>query len=208
MLILPVDLGKVGDYSALALIETKPEAYHIRHLQRLPLGTDYTTQVYVVAQLMALIRRQEQAEPVLVVDGTGVGAPVVDMFRKCGLRPIAITITSGQHVSTDMGLSGIGYHVPKADLIGALAVALQGNILKVSPKIPDSKAFLTELQNFKFRVSGSGNASFNAEGKDHDDLLMAVALGVWYAGRHPERRKDRCFGIAGGPRIHSAGHGM
>jgi hypothetical protein len=204
MLILSVDLGKVGDYTAVALIETKPEAYHIRHLQRLPLHTDYTTQVYVVAQLVALIRNQEQADPVLVVDGTGVGAPVVDMFRKCGMRPIAITITSGSHVSPDTGLSGAGFCVPKQDLIGALAVALQGNILKVSPKIPDSKAFLIELQNFKFRVTGSGNASFNAEGKDHDDLLMAVAMGIWYAGRHRERKKDHVWAVSGGRRVPSA----
>ncbi len=35
----------------------------------------------------------------LIVDGTGVGVPVVEMFRAAGLRPVPIWITGGDAVS-------------------------------------------------------------------------------------------------------------
>ena len=49
----------------------------------------------------------------LVVDGTGVGAPVVDMFRQKRLVPIAITITGGDTVTGERD----NYRVPKRYLV-------------------------------------------------------------------------------------------
>ena len=39
----------------------------------------------------------------LVVDQTGVGRPVVDLFREVGLKPIAVTLTAGDAEKRDRG---------------------------------------------------------------------------------------------------------
>ena len=85
--------------------------YHLRHLKRFRLGTSYPAVVERVGEMLA-------GPPLwgcrqLVVDGTGVGAPVVDMFRQKGLVPIAITITGGDTVTGERG----NYRVPKRYLV-------------------------------------------------------------------------------------------
>ena len=56
---------------------------------------------------------------VLLVDKTGVGAPVCDMFVRANLNPFAITITGGKEVHAE----GNEIHVPKRDLAIAGASA-------------------------------------------------------------------------------------
>ena len=83
--ILGLDLGQTTDYSALAVLERPVESpskeviYALRHLQRFPLGTPYTTIVPGVARIAA--KPPLRGSP-LVVDQTGVGRPVVDMLRR------------------------------------------------------------------------------------------------------------------------------
>src|SRR5689334_10930492 len=105
--VIGLDLGQAQDYTALAIAEQVPQRveqprprienhYHIRHLERPPLGTKYTA---IVEQVQALMQ-QEPLSPQtpLVVDKTGVGAGVVDMFKAADLYPRAITITGGDAV--------------------------------------------------------------------------------------------------------------
>ena len=179
-----LDLGQAQDYTALTIIERKHfnyslprEQYHIRHLERPKLGTTYPAIVDRVRQLMTsgpLINRTA-----LVVDKTGVGAPVVDMFRKAGLRPTAITITGGNTVTVGDG----GYHVPKRDLVTTLQVLFQSGGLKVAGGLKLAPVLVEELLNFKVKINvKTAHDSYEAwrEGI-HDDLVLAVALACWYA---------------------------
>src|SRR5437868_5134882 len=111
-----LDLGQANDYSALAALRIARSAddgaksYDVVKLARQPLGTLYTT---IVAQTKALLMTPEMHGADLVVDRTGVGAAVVDMFKDAGMRPHAITITGGLDVVTD----GPDHtKVPKRDL--------------------------------------------------------------------------------------------
>jgi hypothetical protein len=182
-----LDLGQAQDYTAIAVVErkgfryeAKPDEYHIRHLERPKLGTPYPAIVDRVRQLMTsgpLINRTA-----LVVDKTGVGAPVVDMFRKAGLRPVAITITGGNSVGSGDG----GYHVPKRDLVTTLQVLFQTGRLKVAAGLPEARTLVEELLNFKVKINvKTAHDSYEAwrEGI-HDDLVLAVALACWYGERH------------------------
>jgi hypothetical protein len=76
-----VDLGKREDFSALAMIEHdvgQPQApYNVRWLWRWPRETDYRTVVAHTAQWMARVSPGQRA---LVVDASGVGDAVVEMF--------------------------------------------------------------------------------------------------------------------------------
>jgi len=178
-----LDLGQAQDYTALVAIERKayrydprPYEYHIRHLERPKLGTPYPA---IVEQVQALMRsRQLLNQATLVVDATGVGRPVVDLFRKAGLRPVAITITGGNAVT----VGGGGFHVPKRDLVTTLQVLFQSGRLKVAGRLPLAPVLIEELLNFKVKINvKTAHDSYEAwrEGV-HDDLVLAAALACWY----------------------------
>src|SRR5436190_3653744 len=64
------------------------------HLERYELHTPYPEIVQGVGKLIQTPPLRLEVTP-LIVDGTGVGAPVVDMMRQAGLGPTSVTITAG-----------------------------------------------------------------------------------------------------------------
>jgi hypothetical protein len=116
----------------------------------------------------------------LLVDGTGVGTPVVEMFRKAGLHPVPIWITGGETTSR----KGQIIRVPKRELVSVLQVLLQCQRLKFPRGIPESQILIEELLAFRAKISSSGNDTYEAwREKDHDDLVLALALSCWYGER-------------------------
>jgi hypothetical protein len=99
-LLAGLDLGQVGDPTALSVLEQTHDTergsamYHCHHLQRFQLGTEYTE---VCSRVAALFNSGPYAvhDIILVVDGSGVGRPVVEMLRRynmpVSLRPMVIT---------------------------------------------------------------------------------------------------------------------
>ena len=184
------------------------------YIQRVELHTPYTKIVEQTATLLRLLSEPQLArEPIeltahdgwkvitsgpitmvepkvtLVLDYTGVGRPVLDMFldaQHAGKIPdsvdiIAVTITGGQHVTWDE----YGVHVPKRELVGTTQRLFQDQRLKVANGLPMAPALLEELKGFKAVISSTGHISYQA-GEDwrsapHDDLVLALALACWYA---------------------------
>ena len=199
LFIAGLDLGQASDYSALAILEVipppplelvddwtgrieripsqAPPALHVRHLERFPLGTRYPKIVVAVQERLAPVRAL-RAETALVVDKTGVGAPVVDLFADAGLAPIPITITAGTEPTPD----GTGWHVPKRDLVSTLQVVLQAQRLKVAESLPEAATLTRELLQFKVKITLAANDIYGTwrEGQN-DDTVLAVAMAVWYA---------------------------
>jgi hypothetical protein len=183
LFVVGLDLGQSVDYSAISIIEAG-EDYLVRYLSRWKLGTPYPKIVEDVEKLMSQLPTGDTL-PILAIDQTGVGAPVVDMFRALEgdwyLR--AIHITGGSGVSIDRGVT----YVPKRDLVAAVVIALQTDQLKVSPKLDHAKVLKEELGNFKVRISDSGHDSYGAgddwRSGNHDDMVLSVAMGVWCAKR-------------------------
>lgn len=178
--IVGLDLGQVNDYTALSIIQPVVDELHVRHLERLR-GVPYPQ---IVEQTVALMRRPALAGAALVIDQTGCGRPVFDMFVAAGLKPIGVTITGGDAVS---GNVRDGYRTPKRDLVAAAQVALQNGSLKVASSLDLAQTLVAELLNFRVTISLSGHDSYGAgpstawrEG-NHDDLLLSVALAVWFS---------------------------
>lgn len=151
----------------------------VRHLERFDLQTPYPTIVARVASLMRmppLFGRR----CVLLVDKTGVGGAVVDMFIQSWLAPIAITIHGGSSVSRDPGR--MGYRVPKRDLVGAVQVLLQNRLLKVASALPDAAILRTELANFRMKIDPrTAHDSYEHWRENaHDDLVLATAMPCWF----------------------------
>ena len=184
-----VDLGQAADYTAVSVLQAVDEQYLIRHLQRYPLGTSYPAVVSSVTSLS-----QRIGECVLILDGTGVGAPVTDMFREAGGSPIAITITGGNTASFTESSNALDpsvkleklthWNVPKKDLISAVSVVLQTQKLRIAQGLPEADQLVHELMNFRVRISDAGHDSYNSwRERDHDDLVLSVAMAVYVANR-------------------------
>ena len=167
-----VDLGQAQDYTALAVVERVHEL-HLRHLDRLPLGAAYPAVVEHVSDLMQAL----PARSALVVDAGGPGRPVVDAMRVAGLKPIAVSITSGKHTRRTTGM----IYAPKRELVRGLVTAFEGGRLKIAKGLPLASAFIDELRAFRVTLTAKGRDTYAARSGEHDDLVIAVALAVWGA---------------------------
>jgi hypothetical protein len=173
---LGLDLGQAHDPSALVILERGAARTDAIDIRRWPLGTPYPAIVADVEQLRGL---PALIDAHLVIDGTGVGRGVVDMFRANGARRIVpVLITSGAHAHQDE----FGYWlVPKKELVGAVQVGLQAGTLKIAAALEHSKTLLNELTQFQAKITDAANVVTGAwrEGQ-HDDMVLALALALWY----------------------------
>lgn len=148
-----------------------------RHLERMR-GEPYPAVVAHVAKLMGAL---PPLGVTLVVDATGVGAPVVDLLRQAGLFPVPVIITGGESVSRDRGT----WHVPKRELVGAVQAGLQTDRLKIAPESPLAGVLVAELDAFRVTIDArTRHDSYAAwRERDHDDLVLATALPLWLRDR-------------------------
>ena len=108
-------------------------------MERLPLGTPYPGIVGHIGRLMGKLPSAE-----LVIDFTGVGRPVFDMFRFSGITPVGVLITSG---AAETG-GGPIYGVPKLDLVSRLQALLHEGRLKIHKDLAEADTLVRELQDF------------------------------------------------------------
>jgi hypothetical protein len=176
-----LDLGQAADYTAIAVLERTDGAdgararYALRHLER----TRERPYPEIVARVVALLGEPALAGATLIVDATGVGAPVVDELRRAGVRPVAVTITGGDTVTHE----GQAYRVPKRDLVSAVLMLLQQERLQVSAALPLADTLVRELLAFRVRINvRTGHDSYEAwREREHDDLVLSACLAAWYA---------------------------
>lgn len=214
--VVGLDLGQVSDHSALVSIRReqevpdveKPKALDWNELAHLPAfskeslptparcycniaerferGISYTTLVENVTKLFEDPRFVGQP---LVVDGTGVGRPVVDLFRtaKINCRLVPVTITGGGTAGMlgKVSVDEWGYwHVPKKELVSCVQVLLGTGRLEVAPGLRHAATLIHELKNFSYKIRDTGNVSLEAwREKDHDDLVLALAMAAWHGER-------------------------
>lgn len=175
-----LDLGQLQDFSALAVVErTRPAGddepqFAVRHLHRWPLLTGYPR---IVADVRAMFDAPPLKDSTLVIDRTGVGVAVTDQFRAAGiaagLRPYAITAGRTPGRGT----------VPKVELVGVLQTLLGTRRLKFAGGLALTDVLVRELGLFRAKVTADRNETFESwRERDHDDLVLALALACW-AGR-------------------------
>lgn len=231
---LGLDLGQASDFSALAGVRERdqtpeeraaqlaeydaltggrgdapppPEPHHdVPRLHRWPLGTPYPAIVAGTLNLLAgMCRRQPGDAIALVVDYTGVGRPVFDLFAgpllALPVELVAVTITSGNAPSFAVRDDGhADWHVPKKALVSAAQIMLQGRRLHIAKGLPEAATLQEELKNFKMKITISANAQYEAwrDGM-HDDLVLAEALATWALLHGPLGQPF--YAAAGGERV-------
>ncbi len=173
--------GEPGQYG-YAVRERRDKVVHHRltFLYRFQLGTSYPDVVDAVQRLLEQLPAMRD-KPALAVDTTGVGRPVFDMMKAKGLQPIGITITAGSDV---VEKAKDDVRVPKRLLASILQVVLQTERLKIAAEMELTPLLTRELETFKVKINVAGSETFEAwREADHDDLVLAAALAVWWAER-------------------------
>jgi len=194
-----LDLGFSQDYSALSLLETRTTTkienqkilyqvdYFMSHLERFPLNTEYPIIVERVSSMFQ-DRRLEQ-NGTLIIDRTGVGEPVGQLFEKKSIQLVSIVITGGEEVvEKDPYL----FHVPKRILVNSLAILSQFGRLKVTKEIPLCVTFSNELKDFAYKLDKkSGHDVYEGISGSHDDLVISTSLAAWYGMREDRHMEEQ-----------------
>ena len=75
-------------------------------------------------------------------------------------------------------------NVPKTDLIAGVQVALEQGHLRIAKKMREAGSLKRELLDVRMQRRESGGIRFGADAYgQHDDLVIALALAVWQAGK-------------------------
>ncbi|MET3990586.1 hypothetical protein [Bradyrhizobium sp. RT10b] len=202
--VVGVDLGKSVDSTAIGVMhhtikgmgsgkadhvtkiwrQDSVQRFDLLHLQRLPLGMNYVAQAHAIGELM---RREplKSAKAKLVIDQSGVGAGVVDLMEANGLRPIRLQITAGSEQTQEGNI----FRVAKTILISKLEAGMHSKELHVAAELSEADSLRDELRDFQRHVTASGANTWSARAGKHDDIVLAVSYGIWWATSGP--RTDR-----------------
>ena len=201
-----LDVGQMQDPSALVILDREMRLlqgqlepyYFCGHLERIPLQTPYPVMVRGVRERVERIGER----CVLVIDATGVGQGVVDLFREAwttydsfsGQRQtlpgkptiVALTFTHGSRASSERWDT---WTVPMLDIIMRLVVVLQQRRLTAAQGLEEFPMLVKEAQAFQWRVATAKDDDpyLSFKSGAHDDLLKALASAVWWAEKYSIR---------------------
>lgn len=193
-----LDLGEEVDYTALNIMRVDdPEMGNehprmtVLHLERYRnvLYPDVANKV-----LQRLMKPPIWGQVELVVDATGVGRAVTDIFSKLSVPFRGVVITGGDNETISGGWQrdeyGNEFHrpvyhrVPKKTLVGAAIVPFQQGLLKISRRLALAETFRKEMAGFRWKQNPrTGNETVEHREGEHDDLILSVSLSAWSALR-------------------------
>jgi hypothetical protein len=181
-----LDLGQLADYSALSVIERIEDQefyrYECRHIERFPLGLPYPRIVARVGDLRARTPLARNCQ--LVIDNSGVGVAVADMFSEAGIPYIGVTITGGVGWHRE---SWRRWYVSKHLLVSTIQKFLSSEALGISRQLPEAALLRSELQNFRVKVSKTAHEIYESREGEHDDITCSLAVALFVA-EHPGHR--------------------
>lgn len=186
-----VDIGQKRDPTALAVAEVehrrrgqasqpKESHYLIRFLERLPLGTPYPEVARHIARVCQQVRRRTGKRPILYVDATGVGQPILDLLNGAAIEvesTWAVYFTRGEkrrEFSAERRIT-----LGKAFLVNRLQALLQHQRIHLPKGHREAGALIRELLDYEIRVGENAAAKFGAfRSGTHDDLVTALGLAI------------------------------
>lgn len=203
--VIGVDIGQKQDPSAVVVVELlKPQGntlkdstgakivslFYVRHVERMELGTSFVNVASRVGDIVRnLVDRNLSEQPRLVVDATGLGAPVTelihDSLQGTSVTPISATFTHGDRFEVKWRLKE--WKVGKAYLVSRLQVLLQCKRIKL-PQTDEAQQLANELLEYEIKVDQDANDKYGAfKVGTHDDLVTALGLAV-LLGKRPLKR--------------------
>lgn len=175
------DFGSVTEMHHGGTSSKHIENLDVKEAVRFALGTPYTEIVSMVLDAMSKLESGKEDHE-LVIDATNNTA-LVDYLRqehgarRCNFRIEPVTITGGGASGFEKGM----HKVPKIQLIQQTQLALEQKILRFAQELEHLGTLVKELENYQVSISDTGSEIYNARSNEHDDLVLALALPVWYA---------------------------
>jgi hypothetical protein len=159
-----LDLGRVKDYSALAIAEKRENNFLLRHLKIWPNETSYATVIGYVKTLQD---------------------------RWGGFCKLRVDSTRQDYVVEDMknseidNVEGVHFSSPRKEEMATLLKQRMINNRFWFPfftwERPYRGEFVTELNVERFELRKDGSISFNHPQGTHDDVFWAIALALYSA---------------------------
>ncbi|NWF86506.1 hypothetical protein HXY32_01625 [Candidatus Bathyarchaeota archaeon] len=149
-----VDLGKLQDYSALAITKAEDNTIKLFYMYEFPLETPYNNVIGHLARAHEKFHFQK-----VLIDQSGVGEPILEEIHNQN-----IDCAEGVKFTTET----------KEKLLCGLKITMEQEKLA----IPYERRLCQQINEQQYSYSKSGHLQFNHPLNSHDDMLWALALAV------------------------------
>jgi len=195
------------DFTSFAVIkmeflpELKDFKYKLVGLDRIK-GVEYPKVVELIVNTVKKLevsgRGSTMDGPHLCMDASGLGAPVRDYLKEYaifgggihGRKIFPVVFTGGNGARLDPITHN--FNISKSIIIGNFQGLMQHKRFGYAPDLAALPLLEKEIGSFKYHLTSSGHASFDAESGAHDDLICAICIpliiGEWqYRRRMPPK---------------------
>jgi len=156
-----LDLGKLQDHSALAIVQKDAETLKLVYAHQFPLQTPYTEVIATVARTNQKFHLQKT-----LVDQTGIGEPILEE-----LHNQTVTNAEGTKLTQDA----------KTEILTHLKLTMEQQRLA----LPYDKHLCQQINDQQYAYTRNGKLSFSHPPNTHDDQLWALALAVYATRTEP-----------------------
>ena len=158
-----LDLGKLQDHSALAIVQKDTETVKLVYTHEFPLETTYTEVIATTARANQKFQLQKT-----LADQTGIGEPILEELQNQNVN------AEGAKLTQDA----------KTEILTQLKLTMEQHHLA----IPYDKRLCQQINDQQCAYTKNGKLSFSHPPNTHDDQLWALALAV-YAARTEQTPK-------------------
>ena len=156
-----LDLGKLQDHSALAIIQREADTLKLVYTHEFPLETPYNEVIATTTRANQRFHLQK-----LLTDQTGIGEPILETLQTEGIT------AEGAKLTQDT----------KTEILTHLKLTMQQQRLA----IPYNKRLCQQINDQQYAYTRNGKLAFNPAPNTHDDQLWALALAVYAARTQPQ----------------------
>jgi hypothetical protein len=184
--VIGVSVGRMGEGWALALIAMPGQQKgEVRHLERRPRENVPQLVARLETLLPALPTESRVEGNPLALDTTETGKPIVDMIRNarasCALHSVAIA----EKTSTNLWC----HEARERDLFANVSLMMQAGTLRIARDLPLAGSLERALAAVRIDVTPT-SASLAPPRREHDGLVMALAVGAWIAEKMNACERD------------------
>jgi len=156
-----LDLGKLQDHSALAIIQKDNETLKLVYTHEFPLETSYTEVIATVTRANQKFHLQKA-----LIDQTGIGEPILEELQAQGVN------TEGAKLTQDT----------KTEILTHLKLTMEQQRIA----IPYDKRLCQQINDQQYAYTRNGKLTFNPPPNTHDDQLWALALAAYATRTEPQ----------------------
>jgi phage FluMu gp28-like protein len=156
-----IDLGKLQDHSALAVVQREDETLKLVYTHEFPLETSYTEVIATATRANTRFHLQK-----LLADQSGIGEPILEELQTEGIT------AEGAKLTQDT----------KTEILTHLKLTMEQQRLA----IPYYKRLCQQINDQQYAYTKNGKLTFQHPPNTHDDQLWALALAVYAAKTQPQ----------------------